>query len=39
MLKQVFLFTGAGSTTNIPVEINLVDSLDDTHAHKYDQAS
>lgn len=37
MLKQVFLFTGAGSTTNIPVEINLVDSLDDTHAHKYDQ--
>lgn len=37
MLKQVFLFTGAGSTTQIPVEINLVDSLDDAHTHEYDK--
>ena len=37
MLKQVFLFTGAGSTTEIPVEVILVDSLDDAHTHEYDK--
>ncbi|WP_352408241.1 S-layer homology domain-containing protein [Lawsonibacter hominis] len=37
MLKQVFLFTGAGSTTEIPVEVVLVDSLDDAHTHVYDE--
>lgn len=37
MLKQVFLFTGAGSTTEIPVEVVLVDSLDDAHTHEYDK--
>lgn len=37
MLKRVFLFTGAGSTTEIPVEIKLVDSLDDAHTHVYDK--
>lgn len=34
MLKQVFTFTGGGSTTEIPITIELVDTLDD-HVHRY----
>ena len=34
MLKQVFLFTGAGSTTEIPTEVILVDAVSD-HVHTY----
>lgn len=35
MLKQVFLFTGAGSTTEIPTEVIWVDSVSE-HIHTYD---
>ena len=35
MLKQVFLFTGAGSTTEIPTKVIWVDSVSD-HVHDYD---
>lgn len=36
MLKKVFLFTGAGSTTEIPTEVIFVDEVSD-HVHTYDE--
>lgn len=36
MLKRVFLFTGAGSTTEIPTEVIFVDEVSD-HVHTYDE--